>query len=84
MCLRDLLTALKMRGIEVTESQIRWAIKSGQVSRPPLDGSLRFNFDEDHLREITTFFASKGKATAGGRELNESRKSRIRGGNVCH
>src|SRR5262245_51907772 len=31
-------------GHEVTEPQIRWAIKSGQVSRPPLDGSLRFNF----------------------------------------
>jgi hypothetical protein len=57
MCLHDLIAALHERGVDVTETQIRWAIKSRKVTRPPLDGSLRFDFGEDHLHEITQYFA---------------------------
>jgi hypothetical protein len=64
MCLRDLLTALKGRGLEVTETQLRWAIKTGKVSRPALDGSLRFDFGERHLREIVAYFVGKDKPSA--------------------
>jgi hypothetical protein len=60
MCMRDLLAVLRQRGLEVTETQIRWAIKSGKIARPPLDGSLRFDFGQQHLREILHHFARTG------------------------
>jgi hypothetical protein len=65
MCLRDLLTALRGGGLEVTEAQIRWAIKTGKVARPPLDGSLRFAFGEEHLRQLREHFTrrSPGRRT---------------------
>jgi hypothetical protein len=49
----------------VTETRIRWAIKSGKVSRPPLDGSLRFDFSDTHLQEIAVYFA--GRSPKGGK-----------------
>lgn len=56
MCLRDLLDALRRDGVSVTEPQIRWAITSGKIERPPLDGSLRFNFGEQHLYQLRQLF----------------------------
>ena len=56
MCLRDLLKRLRDEGLCVTEAQIRWAINSGKVQRPPLDGSLRFVFAEQHVAELRTWF----------------------------
>ena len=47
MCLRDFLAALQGAGLTVRESKMRWAITSGKVSRPQLDGSLRFDFGQD-------------------------------------
>jgi hypothetical protein len=59
MCLQNMLSALREQGFNVTESEIRWAIKSGKVSRPPLDGSLRVVCDEHHLREIRAYLGHK-------------------------
>lgn len=59
MCLRDLLRKLRTEGLDVTESQVRWAISSGRVKRPPLDGSLRFVFGEEHLAELRAWFARR-------------------------
>jgi hypothetical protein len=56
VCLKDLMVVLQGLGHVVTEAQIRWAIKSGKVSRPSLDGSLRFNFGEQHVREFCSYF----------------------------
>jgi hypothetical protein len=56
MCLRDLLKHLKDEGISVSETQVRWAIISHKIDRPPLDGSLRFDFSEKHLRQIQELF----------------------------
>jgi len=56
MCLRDLLDALRRDGVFVTEPQIRWAITSGKIERPPLDGSLRFDFGEHHLCQLRQLF----------------------------
>lgn len=52
MCLKDLIEALRRDRLVVREGQIRWAISSGKISRPPLDGSLRFDFDEGHLSQL--------------------------------
>ena len=59
MCFGDLVHELRRHGISVTESQIRWAIKTGKVSRPDLDGSLRFKFSEENVSEIVRYFQSK-------------------------
>ena len=69
MCLRDLLNLLREQGVVASESEIRWGLKSGKLSRPPVDGSLRFNFAEEHVREILAYFACKDKAPADRKEV---------------
>ncbi len=56
MCFADLLCEIRSRGIAVTEPQIRWAIKSGKVSKPIIDGSLRFVFNDDNVGELVDLF----------------------------
>jgi hypothetical protein len=58
MCFGDVVRALHQDGLTVTTTQVRWAITSGKVSRPPLDGSLRFDFGEQHLAELRDHFRS--------------------------
>lgn len=62
MCLRDVLATLRTEGRSITEPQIRWAITSGKISRPSLDGSLRFVFDDQHLEQLRQLFATKSRA----------------------
>jgi hypothetical protein len=57
MCLTDLMKLLREKCPGVTVAQVRWAIGSGRVTRPPLDGSLRFDFGEQHLQELIRYFA---------------------------
>jgi hypothetical protein len=65
MCFRELMDLLHEKRIEATESQIRWAMKTGKVSRPPLDGSLRFNFGPQQVSELLALFKAKdGSALA--------------------
>ena len=64
MCFRDLHDELRRNGIDVTQSQIRWAINSGKVVRPSLDGSLRFDFQQDHLEQLRQLFATKNGKSA--------------------
>ena len=56
MCFRELLDRVRQHRPGITPAQIRWAITSGKVSRPPLDGSLRFVFGETHLQEMVACF----------------------------
>ncbi|MEI8371655.1 MAG: hypothetical protein WCJ35_02355 [Planctomycetota bacterium] len=62
MCFRDLQDELRRYGIDVTQSQIRWAITSGKIVRPPLDGSLRFVFGPEHVEQLRQIFAVKTEA----------------------
>lgn len=57
MCFKDMLDALRADGLAITSTQLRWAINSGQVSRPPLDGSLRFDFGPQQVAELRAYFA---------------------------
>jgi hypothetical protein len=59
MCMQDLRDVLRGLGLDVTASQIRWAITSSKISRPRLDGSLRFDFDDSHVRALRTYFNDK-------------------------
>jgi hypothetical protein len=52
---------LRLRLPAVTASQVRWALSSGKVSRPRLDGSLRFDFAEQNVRELLAYFASDSR-----------------------
>jgi hypothetical protein len=67
MCMRDLLKRLQSEGLTVSEARLRWAMSTGKVTRPPLDGSLRFDFGEEHVQEILAYLAS--------REASSSRQS---------
>lgn len=63
MCLRDLILTLLSEGHVVTEGQVRWAITSEKISRPPLDGSLRFNFGDEHLQQLRRLFGKQYSPT---------------------
>jgi hypothetical protein len=74
MCLTDLMSLLRERGIAATECQIRWAMKAGKVSRPPLDGSLRFNFGPQQVREILALFEPNVAFVHGGNAVPSRQK----------
>ncbi len=59
MCMKDLVVALHAAGIVVSETQVRWAINSGKVKRPSLDGSLRFVFSREHLADLKSYFKKR-------------------------
>lgn len=59
MCFRELLDELKRAGVLATESQIRWAIKTGKVTRPRVDGSLRFDFVAKDLAELAAYLTAR-------------------------
>lgn len=61
MCLSELLRELRRQGIEATEAQIRGAIKTGKVSRPRIDGSLRFDFCDNNVAELVAYFADRAE-----------------------
>jgi hypothetical protein len=67
MCLSDLLAALRGRGIQATASQVRWAITCGRLARPTLDGSLRFDFHEEHLTALCRWFEKQEKEDSDGK-----------------
>lgn len=59
MCFREVMDELRRNGVDVTEAQIRWAIKTGRVSRPRVDGSLRFDFSAENVAELAAHFAAR-------------------------
>ena len=59
MCFRDLIQALNDEGIALTESQIRWALRTGKIDRPELDSSLRFVFSQDHVEQLRKLSRSR-------------------------
>lgn len=63
MCFRDLIAALHRAGVSVTDSQVRWAITSDKINRPPLDGSLRLIFTREHLQQLKTLFKDEKERT---------------------
>ncbi len=59
MCWGDVINLLRRDGYQVTAAQIRWAISSGKVARPPLDASLRFNFSDENVAELKKAFDAR-------------------------
>ena len=65
MCLKDFRKVLRKRGLNLTEAQIRWALTSGKIARPPLDGSLRFQFTTEHVQRLIELFETAPASHAG-------------------
>ena len=63
MCFRDFIRRLFGEGIQVSDTQVRWAIATNKLPRPPLDGSLRYVFGDEHL-EVAKRIFHKQRATA--------------------
>ncbi len=61
MVMSELLTALQAMGVETTEAKIRYAIATGKIPRPQMNGSLTFIFTDALVAEIATHFASPRK-----------------------
>ena len=59
MCFKDMFASLRAEGLILTPAQIRYAIYNGKVSRPPLDGSLSFDFGKRHVAELLTYFRGR-------------------------
>ena len=57
MCLSEVLGKLRADGISASEAQIRWAIRTNKVSRPRIDGSLRFDFSSENVAELAAHFS---------------------------
>jgi hypothetical protein len=57
MCFSDVVGELQQGGLlDITPSKVRWAIVSGKVTRPSLDGSLNFNFMDENVEELRDYF----------------------------
>ena len=59
MCFKDTFEVLRTEGLAITAAQLRWAITSGKVSRPPLDGSLSFDFGPQQVEELRHYFQGR-------------------------
>jgi hypothetical protein len=80
MCLHDLLARLRAEGLAVTEGKVRWALKTGKVSRPALDGSLRLDWSEMHVRQLLEHFARHQREGSRGHSALPGRRKPRAGG----
>lgn len=64
MVLSELLQHLSRQGLKVSESRLRWALRQGNISRPEIDGSLRFRFSAENVAEIVAYFRARNGVTA--------------------
>ena len=62
MCFSDLLEKLRAEGLVVTESQIRFAVRSGRITRPSRDGGGRFIWTEAIVAELVTHLSRTRQA----------------------
>ena len=62
MVLSDLRQKLCGEGFgDVPTHVIRFAINARHISRPPLNGSLQFDFQDKHVREVRTYLKRRAK-----------------------
>lgn len=59
MMMADLVATLRGAGIHVHEHNIRYAVKTGRLPRPPLGRFGMFNFDSDFLALAMTYFSNR-------------------------
>ncbi len=59
MSFGEVLRELRDDNLAVTITKLRWAIDSGKVSRPRMDGSRRLVFGEEEIDELRRYFQSR-------------------------
>lgn len=59
MILSEFLQQLSERGFEITEPQLRSAIKSKRIPKPGYDASHRYNFTTDDVNRAVAHFGSR-------------------------
>ena len=52
----DVLERLRNEGVDINRSQLRWAINSGKIEKPPMDGSLSFVFGQQDVERQLAYF----------------------------
>lgn len=68
MVTSEYLQELRSKGIELTESALRHAIKSRRLAKPRLDGAHRFDFTQNDVDAAVELF----KAKSGGSNKQEA------------
>jgi len=59
MGLKEFMTRLEQHGVHAAEHQLRYALKAGKITRPELDLSLRFQFEDQHIEECRRLFGNQ-------------------------
>ena len=71
--LADVIKKLREEGFEdANYARIHYAIRAGHIDRPPLSGSLSFEFAARHVNQLRKYLASPRKRGPKGRTLAKS------------
>lgn len=62
MLMSELIQAIRAKGISITETRVRWAIKNGRIPRPQQNAAHHFNFSPDDVDRAIRFFGIKQRA----------------------
>ena len=59
MCFSEFLDELTRQGIDLTEMQVRWAIRTRKIDRPPRDGSGRYVYGSEQVRQLQQLYQAR-------------------------
>lgn len=57
--LSEFLVQLSAQGVCPSETQLRWAMKTGKLPRPRIDSAHRFDFNCDDVDRAVALFKSR-------------------------
>ena len=59
LCMSELITELHAGGFNnANPGRIRHGMTAGHISRPPIDGTRSYRFDQEHVEEIRKYLAN--------------------------
>ncbi len=64
MSFGEVLRELRDDNLTVTITQLRWAVDSGKVSKPAMDGSRRLAFGDQDVDAIKRYFHARQRPCA--------------------
>ena len=59
MIFSEMMEELEDHGLNVSPSQVRWAITTKKVERPRVDKSYRFDFSKENIEALVAHFQKK-------------------------
>ncbi len=57
MVMHEVIREAESRGVKIDPNQIRYAIGTGRIPRPPLNGMRVFEFSSEHVEKIVSYFS---------------------------